>query len=216
MKRILFQGDSITASSRLSDDINKLGIGYPSFVSARLGLDNPCKYEFINMGINGNRIVDLYARIKSDIINLEPDYMSILIGVNDVWHGVEEKNGVDAQKFERIYEMLLQEVIKELPNIKIMILEPYALPESGTQGVLCDGSDKYDTIRAEVKKRAEVARHLANKYNLVFIPLQDKLDELTKSAPVSYFFKDGVHPTNIGHEFIAREWVKFFKENYVD
>ncbi len=97
-----------------------------------------------------------------------------------------------------------------------MILEPYALPESGTQGVLCDGSDKYDTIRAEVKKRAEVARHLANKYNLVFIPLQDKLDELTKSAPVSYFFKDGVHPTNIGHEFIAREWVKFFNENYVD
>ena len=83
--RILFQGDSITDVGRTRDNNDiAMGSGYPLLVKGALGLDNPGKMEFINRGISGNRIVDVYARIKRDIINLKPDVMSILIGVNDV------------------------------------------------------------------------------------------------------------------------------------
>ena len=88
MKTILFQGDSITDAGRARDNDANRGVGYPHLVSARLGCDNPTEFNFINRGISGNRIVDLYARIKADIINLKPDVMSILIGVNDVWHEI--------------------------------------------------------------------------------------------------------------------------------
>ncbi len=106
--RILFQGDSITDAGRSRTDDVPVGVGYPLLVKAALGFENPGKYEFFNRGISGDRIVDVYARIKSDIINLKPDVMSILIGVNDVWHELTENpNGVDADKFYRIYSMLI-------------------------------------------------------------------------------------------------------------
>ena len=85
MKTILFQGDSITDCGR-GNSISGFGDGYAMLVTAQLGLDCPGEYTFYNKGIGGNRIVDVYARIKEDIINLKPDYMSLLIGVNDVWH----------------------------------------------------------------------------------------------------------------------------------
>jgi len=85
-KIILFQGDSITDCGRSREDFSEIGKGYPMLVKAQLGFENPGEFEFQNRGISGNRIVDVYARIKSDIINLKPDYMSLLIGVNDVWH----------------------------------------------------------------------------------------------------------------------------------
>ena len=97
--RILFQGDSITDAGRARDNDKHLGLGYPRLVDSNLGFDAPGENEFINRGISGNRIVDLYARIKKDIINLAPDFMSILIGINDVWHECERNDGVDAEIF---------------------------------------------------------------------------------------------------------------------
>ena len=87
-KRILFQGDSITDCGRDRNNFYAMGGGYPNFVKAELGASYPNEYEFINRGISGDRIVDVYARIKRDFINLKPDYASILIGVNDTWHEV--------------------------------------------------------------------------------------------------------------------------------
>ena len=107
MKKILFQGDSITDAGRSRDDDNYMGVGYPTLVAGTLGADRPAEFEYINRGISGNRVVDLYARIKADIINLQPDYMSILIGINDDWHELEYKNGVSTQKYETIYNMLI-------------------------------------------------------------------------------------------------------------
>ena len=109
MKRILFQGDSITDACRDREHLDNLGIGYPTLVKAELGFENPEKFDFQNRGISGNRIVDVYARIKSDIINLSPDYMSILIDVNDVWHEISYQNGIDAEKYQKIYCMMLDE-----------------------------------------------------------------------------------------------------------
>ena len=204
MKKILFQGDSITDAGRSREDDSNVGQGYPIFVKAELGFEAPNEYEFINRGISGNRVVDLYARIKADIINLKPDVMSILIGVNDVWHEVGNKNGVDAEKYYKIYSMLIDEIKAALPDTKIMILEPFVLRGDGT-------ADAYDDFRPEVEKRAEKAKMIAEKYNLTFIPLQEKFDTAYKTAPEGYWLKDGVHPTSAGHELIKREWIKAFK-----
>ena len=205
MKRILFQGDSITDAGRSREDEMHMGLGYPRLVSAALGFENPGEYEFLNRGISGNRIVDVYARIKKDLINLKPDVMSILIGINDVWHEVGEQNGVDADKFFRVYSMLIEEVKEALPDIKIMILEPFVLKERATV-------DNWEYFETETKKRQEMANKIAEKYDLKFVPLQAKFDEAVKLAPPVHWTGDGVHPTYSGHELIKREWIKAFNE----
>ncbi|MBR4762429.1 MAG: SGNH/GDSL hydrolase family protein [Clostridia bacterium] len=209
MKKILFQGDSITDCCRNRQNDNNVGDGYPVLVKAKLGYDYPGVYDFKNRGISGNRVVDVYARIKSDIINLRPDYMSILIGVNDVWHEVDWQNGVDADKFEKIYSMLIEEIKAELPDIKIMILEPFCLRANATENTE-EIPDKWNIFSGEVRKRAQKAKAVAEKYNLCFVPLQDKFDEMAQKAENSYWLVDGVHPQAPGHELIAREWLKGF------
>lgn len=156
-----------------------------------------------NRGISGNRIVDVYARIKADIINLKPDVVSILIGVNDVWHEFSNQNGVDADKFFKVYSMLIEEIRESLPEVKIMILEPFVLRGTATETV-------WEDFSSEVYKRAEKARKIADDYGLPFVALQDKFDEAVKSAPENYWLRDGVHPTTAGHELIKREWIKAF------
>ncbi len=206
MQTILFQGDSITDAGRSREHDDWFGRGYASLVRAKLGCDKPGQYHMLNRGISGNRVVDLYARIKSDIINLAPDYMSIMIGVNDVWHELDFHNGVAAEKYERIYDMLLTEVKEALPHVRMMIMEPYVLCGSGT-------AVYYDVFKREVKLRAAAAKRLANKHNCLFLPLQDKLTALAdeqESAP--YWLCDGVHPTAFGHELIAREWLAAFEK----
>lgn len=211
MKRILFQGDSITDACRDREHLDNLGIGYPTLVKAELGFENPEKFDFQNRGISGNRIVDVYARIKLDIINLKPDYLSILIGVNDVWHELSRQNGVDAEKYEKIYCMMLDEIYGALPDIKIMILEPFVLEGSATCNTE-EVPDKWNIFNTEVRKRAQKARSVAQKYNIPFISLQDKFDSVSEKTENSYWLSDGVHPTTAGHELIKREWIKRFAE----
>ena len=204
MKTILFQGDSITDAGRSREsDMNK-GIGYATMVSGKLGLKYPGQYSFLNRGISGNRIVDVYARIRADIINLNPDYMSLLIGVNDVWHELTVQNGVAADKYEKIYCLLMEEVLENLPDIKIMLLEPFVLPGTATE-------EKWDIFDREVRIRAEKVKQVAEKFNLTFVSLQDKFDEEVKLAPPSYWLYDGVHPTFAGHALIAKEWILAFE-----
>jgi lysophospholipase L1-like esterase len=200
---ILFQGDSITDCGRDREKDVKTGIGYPTMVKGQLGYDEP-GHTFINRGIGGNRSVDLYARIKKDIINLKPDLMSILIGVNDVWHDLHESpNGVDADKFYKIYCMLIEEVKEALPNIKIMILEPFVLHGTATD-------EHWEFFDVETKKRAAMAKKVAEKYNLTWVPLQEGFDALLEKAPAGYWLRDGVHPDAPGHDFIKRQWLKAY------
>ncbi len=198
MKTFIILGDSITDCDRNRDDINSLGMGYPAVTAANIGILHPQKFRFINEGISGNRIVDVYARIKRDILNQKPDYLSILIGINDVWHELGDKNGVAAPKFEKIYSMLIEEIKEELPEIKIFILEPFVTPGTATD-------EHIEYFRTETTLRAEATKRIAEKYDLTFIPLQDKFDEAMKLAPASYWTRDGVHPTAEGHGIIARE-----------
>jgi len=210
-KLILFQGDSITDCGRNREDITSMGTGYPLLVKSELGCECPGEYEFINKGISGNRIVDVYARIKMDIINLKPDYMSLLIGVNDVWHELDGRhNGVAADKFEKIYDMLIGEILEVLPDLKIMILAPFVLEGTATAATEAE-PDRWDNFRSEVPLRIAVAKRIAEKYGLPFIPIQEKLDEACESAPASYWLQDGVHPTPMGHWLIKNEWLKTFE-----
>lgn len=203
MKTILFQGDSITDVFRDWDNGEDLGKGYPLFVSSKLGYEMPGQFKFYNRGRSGDRIVDVYARIKADIINLKPDFMSILIGVNDVWQEYLEGNGVSAEKFEKIYCMIIEEVKQELPNCEIMIMAPFLLKGEATE-------EKWDEFFAEVKNRAKIAKKVAEKYGLKFVALQDKFDEAQKKMPQPYWAYDGVHPTHNGHALIQKAWLDGF------
>ncbi len=136
---------------------------------------------------------------------------SILIGVNDVWHELDYNNGVDADKFEKIYSMLIEEIKEALPEVKIMILEPFCLEGSGTMNTE-ELPGKWNYFRTEVQKRAEKAKIVADKFNLPFILLQDKFDALAEKAENSYWLADGVHPTAMGHEVLKREWLKAFEK----
>ncbi len=207
MKTILFQGDSITDAGRSRDNDNERGIGYPTLVSAELGLKYPGEYTFINKGISGNRIVDLYARTKRDFINIQPDYLTILIGINDVWHEINDRNGVDNEKFFRVYCSLIEEIKTMVPDVEIFILEPFVLKASATER-------SWNVFKRETLMRAQSARAVAEKFGLTFIPLQDKFDEAEKKAAASYWLSDGVHPTAAGHEIIANEVVKALEKKF--
>lgn len=205
MKKILFQGDSITDAGRDREDDRRRGIGYPTLVSAALGFERPNEFEFVNRGISGNRVIDLIARVKADIINLKPDYMSILIGINDVWHEVNMQNGIDTKRYEMYYNMLIEEVKEALPDIKIMILEPFVLKAEATQ-------ENWEVFRTGAEEKAAAAKRVAQKNNLVFVPLMEKFREAEKNAPADYWIMDGVHPSAMGHEIIKREWLKAFEK----
>ena len=202
--RILFQGDSITDAGRDRECDIRVGVGYPLLVKAKLGYENPGEYEFFNRGISGDQVVNVYARIKRDILILKPDVMSILIGVNDVWHEYPGKNGVDADKYYKIYDMLIEEVKAALPDIKIMILEPFVLKGTAAE-------ENWDIFSSEVEKRAKMSEKISQKYNLPYIKLQEGFNELSKNTETSYWLFDGVHPTAMGHEYIKQEWIKAFK-----
>ena len=209
MKRILFQGDSITDCGRNRQEHIYVGHGYPVLVKSQLGYDYPGIYDFQNRAISGDRVVDVYSRIRADIIKLRPDYMSILVGVNDVWHEFNFGNGVNADKYEKIYSMMIEEVKAELPDIKIMIMEPFCLRGTATDNNE-EFPDKWNVFNAEVRERAKRAKAIAEKYNLCFVPLQEKFDEMAKTVARDYWLGDGVHPLAPGHELIAREWLKAF------
>ena len=203
MKRILFQGDSITDAGRNREEFYSAGTGYARIVSAKMGFEHPGKYEFLNRGVSGNRVTNLLARMKRDIINLEPDVMSILIGVNDVWHEVKRNEGNRTELYEEIYHILVREVKNDLPGIRIIVLEPFVLKGSATE-------ERWDDFEADVREKARAAKRVADRNGLEFVPLQIHFDHALEFAPAEYWLSDGVHPTAAGHELIAREWIKAF------
>ena len=203
--KILFYGDSITDAGRSYDvqlPNQQLGRGYVSYAATRLFDENLGAYDIYNRGVSGNRIVDLYARIKANCWNLEPDVLSILIGVNDVWHEVASRNGVELDRFENIYRLMLRETKERLPKTKIMLCEPFVLLGTATEAA-------YDRF-LEVKKYAEVVKKLADEFSATFVPLQAAFDEAGAEYGNAEILSDGVHPTLKGAVVLGNEWLKAF------
>jgi len=199
---ILFQGDSITDCGRARDAVQPntgLGSGYPLLAASKLLCAKAGEgLKFFNRGISGNRIVDLYARWKVDGLNLNPDVISILIGVNDTWHEFGSKNGVEIPRFEQFYRMLLEWTLKTRPGVKLVLCEPF---------VYVCGAVSQDWV-PEVNQRRDVVRKMARDFDAVFIPYQDIFNEALKRAPAEYWLADGVHPTYAGHSLMADAWLK--------
>ena len=201
--KILIYGDSITDAGRSRDKENvpaAYGSSYPFLITAALNGRHPLEHEYVNRGISGNRVVDLYARVKCDVWNLKPDMISILIGINDIWHEIDKENGVDLERFEKVYRMLIEDTKKVLPNVKLVIMEPFVLHGTATD-------ENYKRF-LEVKKYAKVAKKIAKDYKCVFVPLQKDLDEAAEKYGPAYCLRDGVHPAMGGAYIIADKWLK--------
>lgn len=205
MKTIMFQGDSITDGGRYKDQPTNLGAGYPCLVSSKLGRAYPEQYNFVNRAISGNKVTDLIGRWKRDCLNMKPDYLTILVGVNDVWHELVYHDGTDTGTFKKVYDILLENTRKALPDTEIVLMEPYVLEDAMEES-------QREVFKNDVAAKRQAVRELAEKYGLATIPLQDILNEALKEAPATYWTVEGVHPTWAGHQIICDAWVETFKQ----
>ena len=199
---VLFQGDSITDAARNREvaepnRILGLGMGYCNHLAGRILRSRPAdNLKFLNRGMSGDRIVDLYARWRIDAINLQPNVISILVGVNDTWHNFMYNNGVEVDRFEAVYRMLLSYTREQLPGIRFVLCEPFVVEYGVVDSRWID----------EIKQRQAVVKKLASEFEARFVPFQSAIDEALTLAPPEYWFKDGVHPTAAGHQLLADQW----------
>ncbi|MBR2632940.1 MAG: SGNH/GDSL hydrolase family protein [Lentisphaeria bacterium] len=209
-KVILFQGDSITDCGRVREnpahESQALGQGYPALIAAKvMSSDWGTRRTFVNKGISGDRVVDLYARWKRDAINIRPDVLSILIGVNDTWHEMSYSNGVEPARYDKFYRMLLDWSLESKADTKFVLLEPFILKFGFITSAWVD----------EISERQQIVKKIAADYNAVFVPLQKKIEEAADAARnPALVLRDGVHPTLYGHQLIADECLKYAGELY--
>lgn len=224
---ILFQGDSITDGGRKrSMDANHiLGHGFQYIASARLALENCEKgYKFINKGVTGNAIDDVYKRLYDDVIPYKPDLVSFLVGINDIERGVGRPHGEVTDNYIGTYTKMLDDLRAELPNVKIVICEPFYLeidnydePYKNSPHVMCEeffkplnlpkNPEAIEWKKKEIKIMQGKLKNFTDKIDCTYVPLQKEFDEYAKKAPGEYFVWDNVHPTVAGHEIIARAWL---------
>jgi len=187
--RILFQGDSITDGNRgrSADPNHILGHGYVFIIAARHGAAFPeADLNFVNRGVSGNTVLDLAKRWQQDTIELRPDVLSILIGVND--HG----RGVPLEQFEQVYDQLITTAKAARPGLRLVLGEPFVKPTGA--------------LSEDMRKRQEIVARLAAKHDAALVHYQHLFDEAAKHAPADYWIWDGVHPTYRGHRLMADEW----------
>ena len=195
---ILFQGDSITDAgrSRVSDRL--LGSGYPAKVKSLIGKRYPgSKIKVINRGISGNRAIDLINRWEEDCIALKPDYVSILIGVNDTWRRYDSNDATPADVFKQRLKKIIEETLQKTPA-RIVLLNPFLL----------DINEKITLMREDLCLKQDAVGELAKEYGTKFIDLDFIFKEAAKKRTPAYYAGDGVHPTKAGHALIADEWLK--------
>ncbi|MCL1932742.1 MAG: GDSL-type esterase/lipase family protein [Candidatus Azobacteroides sp.] len=203
---VLFQGDSITDAGRnyndeaVPDSPSALGMGYPLFTAASLLANHPEKeLNLYNRGISGNKVFQLAERWEKDCLELHPDILSILIGVNDFWHTKTGGYAGTIETYATDYQNLILQTKKALPEIKIIILEPF---------IIHGGTALDDTWENDFAPYRTAAEKVATDNDLIFVPLQSVFNEALKQAPSDYWGKDGVHPSMAGAQLMAQAWLK--------
>lgn len=199
--KLLFQGDSITDAGRDYENYHDLGKGYPKYASELLKERHPeIEFEFIDLGISGNQTKDLVERLEKDFIDIQPDIVSILIGINDVWHyAAKDSQWLDNDVFEERYRTIL-EAIKNKTNAKIMMMEPFLIPVE----------DK-NFFREDLNPKIDIIRKLAREYADVFLPTDGLLHSAFIGDDPLTFAADGVHPTAKGAEFIGKLYADYIE-----
>ncbi len=209
---ILFQGDSITDAGRARpannpplqvNNIHHLGQGYASKAAGLLLSGHPeLELIFHNRGVSGNRVTNMRDRWQADCLDLKPTILSILIGINDTWHGVASgtpENGVGLEEFDEVLRKLLKDTKEALPELKLVICEPFTT-EAGNVLTM--------NFHPDVDKRREIVKAIADEMADVYVPFQTMFDKLCDEAPPAYWAEDGVHPSPAGHQRMAEYWIE--------
>ncbi|MFT5467409.1 MAG: lysophospholipase L1-like esterase [Verrucomicrobiales bacterium] len=202
--RLLFQGDSITDMKwgrNQSDRNHYLGHSYVYLIAARLGVDLPeAKLEIFNRGMSGHKVGDLRARWEKDAIEMKPDVLSILIGINDVGRN---PNGIDIKTWEADYRFLLESSRAANPDLRIVLLDPFVL----ASGKLADPA-AFKKWRDQVERLIPIVGRLVEDFNAVHVKTQEIFDAAAAAVNPEQWIWDGVHPLPQGHELIARNWLQ--------
>lgn len=198
-KSVLFLGDSITDCGRNREDLYDLGPGYPAFTAKKFAQMGYTGMTFINRGISGSRTRLLKERYEDDCLRFDADLISVLIGINDTWRRFDSDDPMTAEEFRSNYEYVLSRIRKDKPGAKILMLEQFLLPVMPER----------QAWREDLDSKICVTRELAYKYADAFIPLDGLLNAraVNRCAPQE-LSADGVHPTPMGHEFIADLYLK--------
>ena len=205
---ILFQGDSITDARRKRDDKEfnspaALGTGYAFMAASELLLQHPDKnLKIYNKGISGNKVYQLAERWDADCLDLQPDVLSILIGVNDFWHTLTNNYTGTVQTYEADLRKLLDRTRQKLPDVKLVMGEPFAV--TGIKSVDATWFPAFTAYQ-------QAARAIAASYGAVLIPYQSIFDKAQQAAPGVYWTYDGVHPSLAGARLMAQAWVETIK-----
>lgn len=195
--RVVFTGDSITDAQRTLGD-EPLGYGYPLHVAAQWGLAHPDRSPvWLNTGIGGNRVVDLEGRWRSDVLDLEPDVVSILVGINDCgFHfslGFEE---VTTESYRDGYRRLLEPLAER--GTRLILIEPFLLPVDDAQPLW----------RPDLDAKIQVVRRMAAEFDALLVAADGMFAELASATGNGYWAADGVHPTRAGHAALAAAWLR--------
>jgi len=198
---IVFIGDSITDCGR-REDRAPYGDGYVSLVRALVSARHPQpRLNWVNRGISGNTVADLLDRWQPDAIDLQPDIVSILVGVNDLDRFMQGRQDKSADRFEKSYRELLSLTREKLPGVQLILIEPFLL----AVGRIADNWEGYST---ELAVRQKIVARMAAEFNAQFIPTQGVFNNALSQAPAEHWIWDGIHPTPAGHELLAREWLR--------
>ena len=195
---ILFQGDSITDSGRNYKRYDSLGTGYAMMASKWFSAKYPeKKVTFLNRGLSGNKVRDLKNRWQKDCLDLKPNVVSILIGVNDAAERYFWNKPTSIEEFENDYRMILQQA-KDSLSAKIVLLEPFMLSVAKKQFGL--GEDLVNLV--------EIIRRLSREFGTLLVPLGKVFEDAERKREPSFWSADGVHPNIMGHALIAQNWLK--------
>ena len=205
---ILFQGDSITdagrnRNSKEANSQSMLGNGYALLAAAALLQRFPEKnLKIYNKGISGNKVYQLAERWEADCLDLKPNVLSILIGVNDFWHTLDGRYKGTAATYRTDFANLIDQTKQKLPNVQLIIGQPFAV--SGVKAVDEKWFPAFDEYRV-------AASEIAGRYGAIFIPYQTIFDKAQKKAPGVYWTGDGVHPSVAGNQLMAAAWLDTVK-----
>lgn len=200
---VLFQGDSITDMDRDRSNVRDMGNGYPMFVSSNFRAAYPkLNVDFLDLGVSGDRVSDLRARWQEDCLELRPDVLSVLIGINDTWRRYDSGVVSDIGEFEKTYRSLLEDARCENPELKIIIMEPFVLHTS----------DERASWREDLDPRIQAVRRVAADYADAFVPLDGIMTAAAIDTCPEQWAADGVHPTHDGAALIAQHWLEAFEK----
>lgn len=196
--KVLFIGDSITDAGRDRIDPDDLGSGYPRLVAATYTEAHPGDgVRFLNRGISGNRVRDLRARWEVDCLDLAPDVVSVMIGINDTWRRYDSADATSAADFASDYERILALTTDRL-TARLVLVEPFLLPVRPGQ----------DAWREDLDPKIAVVRRLAREYDATLVPLDTVVTAAATTRDPATLAADGVHPTMEGHALIASCWLE--------